>query len=524
MPYIGKKPENIIATAVDSTTGTFSGAVSAASVDADGGVTVDNITIDGTEIDLSSGDLTIDVAGDIILDADGADIKLLNDGTHWGSLYTNATPANLYLQNMVSDGDIYLSGSDGGSNINALVLDMSAAGAATFNSTIGTPAGSASAPSHTFSSDTNTGMFKRGTDQIGFTAGGTEALAITSGGIFADTIGNKTSNGNLTLDVAGDITLDAGGQNIRLKDDGTEFGQIYQSSNDLHIFSSVSDADFKLQGNDGGSTITALQLDMSTGGQLLANPLGVTVPSYAFQNDSNTGMTRPTADTLQFITGGSEQVRIASQGYIYVNTGGAEPSASQVGVRITGEQGTSFWNSANSGTGGYNHLNFYNDNGLVGNIYTNGSGVVYNTGSDYRLKENVVTDWDATTRLKQLKPSRFNFIADADTTLDGFLAHEVSSIVPEAISGTKDGTEDITNVVLNADGIVLNTNVSEEDWTIGKSDGTYANNTTWVASKTVPKYQGIDQSKLVPLLTKALQEQQATIEALTARIVTLENA
>ena len=105
-------------------------------VTANAGVVVDNITIDGTEIDLSSGDLTLDVAGDIILDADGADIKLLNDGTHWGSLYTNATPANLYLQNMVSDGDIYLSGSDGGSNINALVLDMSAAGAATFNSTI----------------------------------------------------------------------------------------------------------------------------------------------------------------------------------------------------------------------------------------------------------------------------------------------------------------------------------------------------------------------------------------------------
>ena len=63
MPYIGKAPADIIATAVDTTTGTFSGAVSAASVDADGGVTIDNITIDGTEIDLSSGDLTVDVAG-----------------------------------------------------------------------------------------------------------------------------------------------------------------------------------------------------------------------------------------------------------------------------------------------------------------------------------------------------------------------------------------------------------------------------------------------------------------------------
>ena len=84
MPYIGVKPEDIISTKIDTTTGTFSGAVSAASVDADGGVTVDNITIDGTEIDLSSGDLTIDVAGTIILDGDtaGDNIHLKDGGTH----------------------------------------------------------------------------------------------------------------------------------------------------------------------------------------------------------------------------------------------------------------------------------------------------------------------------------------------------------------------------------------------------------------------------------------------------------
>jgi hypothetical protein len=93
-----------------------------------------SIYSDGTNgLITSTANFTLDVAGDITLDADGADIKLLNGGTHWGSLYTNSTPNNLYLQNMVSDGDIYLSGFDGGSNISALILDMSAAGAATFN-------------------------------------------------------------------------------------------------------------------------------------------------------------------------------------------------------------------------------------------------------------------------------------------------------------------------------------------------------------------------------------------------------
>jgi len=120
----------------------------------------------------------------------------------------------------------------------------------------------------------------------------------------------------------------------------------------------------------------------------------------------------------------------------------------------------------------------------AGYIYINsgGTSVSYSTSSDYRLKENVVDLTSATDRLKQLQPKRFNFIADADTTVDGFLAHEVSSIVPEAINGEKDE--------LDADGN--------------------------------PVYQGIDQSKLVPLLTASLQEAIAKIEELETRLEALE--
>ena len=130
-------------------------------------------------------------------------------------------------------------------------------------------------------------------------------------------------------------------------------------------------------------------------------------------------------------------------------------------------------------------------------------------------KENVVTDWDATTRLKQLKPSRFNFINTPDTTVDGFLAHEVSSIVPEAISGDKDEVKAKEKVVINADGVVIAEDVKQINWTIGKEDGTFPTDSTWEASKTVPVYQAIDQSKLVPLMVKTIQE-------LEARITTLE--
>jgi len=119
--------------------------------------------------------------------------------------------------------------------------------------------------------------------------------------------------------------------------------------------------------------------------------------------------------------------------------------------------------------------------GVVGSIRLTASATSYNTSSDYRLKENVIYDWDATTRLKQLRPARFNFIIDPDTTVDGFLAHEAQTVVPEAVKGTKDATK-----------------VDENN-------------------ETVPEYQEIDQSKLVPLLVKTIQE-------LEARITALENA
>ena len=107
-------------------------------VTANAGVVVDNITIDGTEIDLSSGDLTIDVAGDITLDADGGEVRLKDDGTTVATL--GMSSSNFTLESNVSDGDIVLKGNDGGASITALTLDMSAAGAATFNGTLTTAA------------------------------------------------------------------------------------------------------------------------------------------------------------------------------------------------------------------------------------------------------------------------------------------------------------------------------------------------------------------------------------------------
>ena len=148
------------------------------------------------------------------------------------------------------------------------------------------------------------------------------------------------------------------------------------------------------------------------------------------------------------------------------------------------------------------HIHFYNPNGLVGYIASNGSSTNYIVSSDYRLKTNVNYDWDATTRLKQLKPARFEWIADGDDAVpvDGFLAHEVQDIVPEAITGTKDAMRDeeyeVTPAVLDEDGNEVTPAV--------------------MGTRSVPDYQGIDQSKLVPLLVKTIQELEARIAALEA--------
>jgi len=150
-----------------------------------------------------------------------------------------------------------------------------------------------------------------------------------------------------------------------------------------------------------------------------------------------------------------------------------------------------------------------------GQISYDGSNVLYGTSSDYRLKENVDYSFDATTRLKQLKPCRFNWIADDTNTLqDGFIAHEVASVVANAVYGTKDGTKTTTKIVKDKDGAVIETDIEEADWTAGKSSGLYPSDSTWTASESKEEYQTLDPSKLVPLLVKTIQELEARITAL----------
>ena len=180
--------------------------------------------------------------------------------------------------------------------------------------------------------------------------------------------------------------------------------------------------------------------------------------------------------------GATERVRISQDGDVLIN------GTSNVGI---GRISINFDRATHAGieledatSSAARMLRFKNTNGTVGEIVSTGSSTAYATSSDYRLKESVVDMTGAIDRVKQLAPKRFNFIVDADTTVDGFLAHEAQAVVPEAITGTHDEVDDDGN----------------------------------------PVYQSIDQSKLVPLLTGALKEAVAKIEALEARVKTLEDA
>ena len=115
-------------------------------------------------------------------------------------------------------------------------------------------------------------------------------------------------------------------------------------------------------------------------------------------------------------------------------------------------------------------------------------------------------------RVKALKPSRFNFIVDADKTVDGFLAHEAQTVVPECVTGTKDAMKDEEYEVTAA---VEEVRDADNNITTEAVEAV-------MGTRNVPDMQGIDQSKLVPLLTAALQEAITKIESLTNRIAALE--
>jgi len=358
--------------------------------------------------------------------------------------------------------------------------------------------------------------------------GGNTRLLIQSSGTMSNS-GNTFNSGPINLEEDNKITFD---------DDGDQWNYIQATGSEMEM------------GVGGG--LTLLNPEESTYGDIKVNSLyriiisGVTtnatyIPIYTDSASSTVPRFQRTQTPVQFlsnagaITGSGTSGRVAfftgirtqSSDTLYWNSStnvlginysgstfnsgalqiqGPTTNSGGIGLQIYNSTSGSpygahgiFVNGPRYGNAGISIKNpnvgstfmrFYNSSGSsVGTITQNGSSSTsYNTSSDYRLKENIVPMTGSIDRLKDLKPSKFNFIDQdvsrgATITVDGFIAHEVSDIIPEAITGEKDGLD-------------------------------YEGN---------PEYQSIDQSKIVPLLTGALQEAISKIESLEARIKALES-
>jgi hypothetical protein len=356
-------------------------------------------------------------------------------------------------------------------------------------------AGTVALPAITTTGDTNTGIFFPAADTIAFTEGGAEAMRINSSGqVGIGTtspsnplhIVNSSANVNL-LNLVGTNTYTStslGGEGpLRLQNTNTTNGNMSTISN-----------------YDGNGNINA---------------------QINFVNTNHSG----TAD-IAFTTrsGGSypEAMRITSAGDLLV--GKTTSSFGTQGFAVNSDASTLITKTQNDSGGAQLYLNrlnvdgatilFYKNSSNVGNISVTGSATSYNTSSDYRLKENIAPMTGALAKVAQLKPVTYTWKLDGKNS-QGFIAHELQEVVPDCVTGEKDGIEDI-GTIADAKGNVIKTNVKNPD-VLNKG-------LTWTKTGSEPKYQGIDTSFLVATLTAAIQELNAKVEAQAVRIAELEGA
>ena len=309
----------------------------------------------------------------------------------------------------------------------------------------------------------------------------TERMRITSSGTV--NIGNSSTpaSANVHLDLYCNSSYDAF---IRFRDQSGAPGLIGfdHGSNAMQFYTNGSSAAMLIDSSG--------KLGLGTNSPQKKLHISDTSGSAQIRMTGSSGSSDIYADAnIYFQPNGTTRVTITSAGYLCVNRTSVVHGG-QISLNYTNgvTAGIALKDTQTSGTG--TPMQFVNGfNAVIGSITQSQSATSFNTSSDYRLKENVVAITNGITRVKQLQPKRFNFIIDTYTTVDGFLAHEAQTIVPEAVTGTYNEVDNDGNDVM----------------------------------------QGIDQSKLVPLLTAALQEAIAKIETLetanadlVARVITLE--
>ena len=299
-----------------------------------------------------------------------------------------------------------------------------------------------------------------------------------------DRVGINTTSPTRTLSVIDSSSSVA----IEMKNNSGQLALLnYYGTGHLDIGNSASNGNVTIYTNNGNANLI-----MNENGNLYltgGNDRRIKLSDSGIAGESNSNNTvhiRGDNDFMKlnaagnggfiFEEDGTEHMRIASGGNIFVNTTTDVGSSGALIELNNSGDGSRVINTKDNGTGSCNHITFNNNNGQVGRITTSGSATSFVGSSDYRMKENIVYDWDAITKVKNLKPAQFNFKTNTDELVEGFIAHEAQSVVPYAVVGEKDGEE----------------------------------------------MQGMDYGKLTAILTKAIQEQQTIIEDLKSRIETLE--
>ena len=305
---------------------------------------------------------------------------------------------------------------------------------------------------------------------------------------------------------------------------------------------------FTVQGDGGASAEMNLSLINGTGNKSTIINFGKNLGTsdrylgrIIYEVDNN---------NMDFYTSGTFRARFTSAGNLAIGATTTSNKLEVRGVGLFSSDGN--YRGSNSGIlnvspngnlaigfGGDTDANYYAaifhnaSNTAVGSIFVDASSTTYATSSDYRLKENVAVLTGAIERVKALAPKRFNFIAEPDRTMDGFLAHEAAAVVPEAVQGEKDAMSDqqfmvtpalgdiITPATDDADEVVHSTGVVKPD-TLEDGQEWRQTASPIMETRSAPDYQGIDQAKLVPLLTAALQEAIAKIETLETKVAALE--
>jgi len=412
---------------------------------------------------------------------------------------------------------------------NAATFDSTVAvtGLLSANGKLAYPAGSASAVSLYSGSDTDTGIYSPGSDQFGIATAGTSRIVIDSSGLVNVTGGiqvtenvtptagsgieifkptstsgqiqayNRGSSAWMDLIIKGNTQQFHANGSERMRIDSS--GRLIVGRTASVTSGSAADSVVQIVGKKGSPTDLG-QLTIARGNSASNLTSGAEIGEIIFSDNAggnfaqiqcNTDAASGTDDypgRLTFHTtdnGASsptERARLDSSGNLLINTtsviGLGKISHSFYGQTENGLVIQSTWNGNNA-----SYVVIKNHSGTnIGSISATTTATSFNESSDYRLKENVVSVTDGIVRVKQLQPKRFNFIADADTTVDGFLAHEAQTVVPEAVTGTKDEVD---------------------------GDGN-------------PVIQQMDRSKLIPLLTAALQEAIAKIETLETKVAALE--